>query len=224
MAAGLFITGTGTDVGKTYVTALLVRKLKDAGLRSAYYKAAVSGADSIATSDAGYVRATAGIDQPEDTLLSYLYPEPLSPHLAARHARRPVCRERVLADFDRAAAGADCITAEGSGGIVCPLCWEADSRILLEDVVRWLGLPVAIVADAGLGTINHTVLTVSYLQARGFDVRGIFLNRYTGTAMEADNARMITALSGVPVVAAIAPGADTLPMTAAALRAMYRPL
>ena len=73
MGKGLFITGTDTDVGKTYVTALLVKTLRKAGFDVGYYKAAISGAPTVAESDAGFVNRFAGINEPEDMILSYLY-------------------------------------------------------------------------------------------------------------------------------------------------------
>ena len=90
MAKGIFVTGTGTDVGKTYVTALIVKKLADAGIHAGYYKAALSGAESIEESDAGYVKKIAGITQEDSSLLSYLYQNAVSPHLAARIEGNPV--------------------------------------------------------------------------------------------------------------------------------------
>ena len=101
MAKGIFVTGTGTDVGKTYVTALIVKKLADAGIHAGYYKAALSGAESIEESDAGYVKKIAGITQEDSSLLSYLYQNAVSPHLAARIEGNPVDPETVKADFDR---------------------------------------------------------------------------------------------------------------------------
>lgn len=84
MSKGLFITGTDTDIGKTYVTALLVKTMRQNGYDTGYYKAAISGAPTVAASDAGFVNEFAGIHEPEDMLLSYLYQHAVSPHLAAR--------------------------------------------------------------------------------------------------------------------------------------------
>ena len=125
MAKGIFVTGTGTDVGKTYVTALIVKKLADAGIHAGYYKAALSGAESIEESDAGYVKKIAGITQEDSSLLSYLYQNAVSPHLAARIEGNPVDPETVKADFDRVKKEFDYVTVEGSGGIVCPIRWDA---------------------------------------------------------------------------------------------------
>ena len=126
MAKGIFVTGTGTDVGKTYVTALIVKKLADAGIHAGYYKAALSGAESIEESDAGYVKKIAGITQEDSSLLSYLYQNAVSPHLAARIEGNPVDTETVKADFDRVKKEFDYVTVEGSGGIVCPIRWDEE--------------------------------------------------------------------------------------------------
>ena len=88
MGKALFITGTGTDIGKTYVTGLIVKKLRDAGLNGGYYKAALSGADedengNLLPGDALFVKEMAGIDEQTENLVSYIYKEAVSPHLAA---------------------------------------------------------------------------------------------------------------------------------------------
>lgn len=90
MSKGLFITGTGTDIGKTYVTALLIKTLRQHGYDVGYYKAAISGAPTVAASDAGYVNEIAGIGESPDLLLSYLYDHAVSPHLAARWEEKPI--------------------------------------------------------------------------------------------------------------------------------------
>lgn len=145
MAKGIFVTGTGTDVGKTYVTALIVKKLADAGIHAGYYKAALSGAESIEESDAGYVKKIAGITQEDSSLLSYLYQNAVSPHLAARIEGNPVDPETVKADFDRVKREYDYVTVEGSGGIVCPIRWDEEHEILLEDIVKMLHLNTLVI-------------------------------------------------------------------------------
>lgn len=104
MAKGLFVTGTGTDVGKTYVTALIIRKLRQTGRNAGYYKAALSGAASIENSDAGYVNRAAGIGQARETLLSYLYHSAVSPHLAARLENNPADIYKIISDYKKVAA------------------------------------------------------------------------------------------------------------------------
>lgn len=199
----LFITGTGTDIGKTYVSAALARALTSKHLNLAYYKAAVSGACSIESSDAGYVRLHGHIVQTTPSLLSYLYKRPLSPHLAARLENNFASLDKIKDDF-KALSSYDYVLVEGAGGIICPVVWERDQHLLYTDIIKALNLNVVIIADAGLGTINHTVLTINYLKTIGICVKGVILNRYDESSlMHRDNLYMIEQLSKVPVIATL---------------------
>ncbi len=218
---GIFITGTDTDIGKTYVTALLVKTLREAGYDAGYYKAAISGADSVAESDAGFVNRFAGIGESEDMLLSYLYKHAVSPHLAARMEGHPVEREVILAGWARAAARYPYVTMEGSGGICCPIRHDEKAVYYLEDIVHWLHLPSLIVADAGLGTINHVVLTAFYMKARELPVKGVLLNNWKGGVMEEDNVKMIEEMTGLPVLAKIRRGDAVINADPALLASLY---
>lgn len=221
MSKGLFITATGTDIGKTYVTALLVKKLREAKFNAGYYKAALSGADCISKSDAGFVNKVADIQQNERTLLSYLYKHAVSPHLAAQIEGNPVEKTKVLRDYKRVQTKYDYVTVEGSGGIVCPIRWDNKARYMLEDIIKWLNLPALIIADAGLGTINSVVLTVEYLQNHGIKTQGIILNHYTGGTMQDDNIKMIEALTGKKVLALVAPDDTDINIDVAKLASLY---
>lgn len=222
MGKGLFVTATGTDIGKTYVTALMVKKLTEAGCRAGYYKAALSGAESIEESDAGYVKRISGIEQDDRTLLSYLYESAVSPHLAARIEGNPADMEKVEADYRSVLGQYDYVTVEGSGGIVCPIRWDRGHKILLEDIVKALDLPAVIVADAGLGTINSAVLTAEHLKNCGIEAKGIILNRYSGGVMQEDNIQMIENLTGLPVLTLVAQGDTALVLDIKALMSLYR--
>lgn len=221
MLAGLFITATGTDCGKTYITALIVKKLRENGLEAGYYKAALSGADSIAESDAGYVNSFAGINQDEDTLVSYLYKTAVSPHLAARLEGNPVSLEKVKKDFSAVSEKYDYVTVEGSGGIVCPVRFDEHEKIFLEDIVRELGLGCLVVADAGLGTINAVVTTCEYMKNHGLNVKGIILNNWTGNIMQQDNRIMIETITGKRVIAVVKPGDTELDIDINTLVSVY---
>ena len=209
---GLYILGTGTDVGKTYITALWLKKLRESGHDVAYYKAAVSGASSISESDAGYVKQVAGLSQGNDTLVSYVFDEAVSPHLAARHEGRVIDRTVVNRNFCHVARTHAYTTVEGSGGIICPLHVTDTELYMLEDVVKDLHLPAIVVATAALGTINSTVLTIHYLQSKGIAVKGIIVNQYTGNSMEVDNCVMMERLTGIPVLDKVGPGETSLHM------------
>lgn len=99
MGKGIFITGTGTDIGKTYVTALLIKKMRDMGMNAGYYKGVLSGAKNISESDAGYVNDLAQIGQEPETLVSYLYKDAVSPHLASKLKGNPVELNQIKRDF-----------------------------------------------------------------------------------------------------------------------------
>lgn len=225
MSKSLFVTGTGTEVGKTYITALLLKKLHESGFRCAYFKAAMSGNDrapdgTLIPGDARHVRQVSGISQPLETMCPFVYETAVSPHLAARLEGNPLELETVKASFDRLTTQFDYIIAEGSGGIVCPLRYD-EKKIFLEDVIAALKMPCLIVADAGLGTINSVVLTVEYMKARGLVVKGIIFNRFhPGDVMEEDNKIMCEELTGVPVLACVEENAADLNLDAAFLAAL----
>lgn len=208
MSKGLFITGTGTDTGKTYITSLLLKKLNESGYSCAYYKAAMSGNErdsngALIPGDALNVRTVSGIDQPLEEMCPYIYENAVSPHLASRIEGSPVEMSIVKENYIKLTAKYDHIIAEGSGGILCPLRYD-DEKIFLEDVIKMLGLPCVIVADAGLGTINSVVLTVYYMRSRNIPIKGIILNHFhKGDVMEEDNKEMCEALTGIPVIACV---------------------
>lgn len=221
MGKGLFITGTDTDVGKTYVTALLVKTLRKAGFDVGYYKAAISGAPTVAESDAGFVNRFAGINEPEDMILSYLYQNAVSPHLAAQIEGNPVEKEVILKAWERVTKAYPYVTMEGSGGIMCPIRHDEKAVYYLEDIIQWLHLPVLVVANAGLGTINHVVTTCEYIKNRHIPVKGILLNHWKGGIMEEDNVKMIEEITGVKVLAKIRDGDSLLDVDAEKIISLY---
>lgn len=224
MPRGLFVTATGTDIGKTYVTALIVKKLRSLGLNAGYYKAAVSGAESVSESDAGYVNRIAEIGESEELLLSYLYKTAVSPHLAARIEGNPAEMSVIKSTFAKVCGLYDFVTTEGSGGIVCPIRKDEKAVIYLEDIIAQLGLPSIIVADAGLGTINAVVTTVEYMRARKLPINGIILNKWNGDFMQRDNLAMIEELTGIKVCAVVKDGDTELDIDEKTLVGLYKNL
>lgn len=207
MSKNIFITATGTDIGKTFVSALIVKKLRDAGLKAGYYKAALSGAivtkEGLIPGDVDYVNRISGMNESMDNLVSFVYENAVSPHLASKIEKKPIEMEKIVEDFNRAAEKYEYLTMEGSGGIVCPIRYD-DKKIMLEDIIKTLNLSTLVIADAGLGTINHVVLTVEYLKSRNIEVKGIILNHYkTGDLMQDDNKKMIEDITNVPVIALV---------------------
>ncbi len=247
-AKNLFITGTGTDVGKTYVAGLIVKKIKESDKSVAYYKAAMSGNErdangELIAGDALAVKTMSGISQSLESMCPYVYENAVSPHLAAKWEGGVIEMNTVLSGLDKVCEEYDYVTAEGSGGIVCPLrfddraCAEkqlADNsfttekgrleatRIQLEDVIKARELPCVIVADAGLGTINAVVLTVEYMKLKNLIIKGIIFNNYeVGNEMHEDNLYMCEQLTGVRVLACVKKGDDDLDISTLELLALY---
>lgn len=227
MAKTLFITGTGTDVGKTYVTALILKKLRENGYSAAYYKAAMSGNERLPDGrllpgDALHVKKISGISQPLSEMCPYIYETAVSPHLASRLEGNPVRMDVVRQGFHKVCAQYDYVTMEGSGGILCPLCYD-EAKIELTDIIKELSLSCLLIADAGLGTINHVVLTVEYMRARKIPIEGIFFNHFhPGNVMEEDNLHMCEALTGLKVLACIQEGDTDLAMDTKLLTSCYQ--
>lgn len=158
----LFITGTGTDVGKTILAAILM-----AGLRGVYWKPVQSGLE--AATDTQWIQQATGLPEHHFHPERHRLRRPLSPHASA--ALDEVCIE--LADF-RAPdpAPRDHLIVEGAGGVLVPL----NDRHFMLDLIFQLGLPVLLVASSRLGTINHTLLTLNALRSRRVPVVGVVLN------------------------------------------------
>jgi dethiobiotin synthetase len=216
-APGIFVTGTGTEVGKTIVAAVLARTLAANGQRVAVFKPCVTGMDEFPGYDEAAARESAsagggsGVGLPDHALLRlasgssqtdaeiapYRYDPPMSPHLAAGLAGEEIDPER-LARAARAAAGADFIVCEGVGGLLVPLTPTWNVRGLAVE----LGYPLVVVSPPGLGSINHTLLTVESARSVGLKVAAIVLNPWPPepTPIETDNRETIANLSNVPVL------------------------
>ena len=211
----IFITGTGTDVGKTYVSALIIKKMREAGFNCGYYKPVVSGVvelgKHLVDSDPNYVINISGMDAMAEDCVSYWWKEAVSPHLAAKRAGDVIDIEKIKTDFAKQTEKYDYLLIEGAGGITCPLIINADEKYLLKDLIWELGLSIIIVADAGLGTINSTLLTVEYARENGIEIEGIILNNYeSDNFMHWDNLQQLEVLTGVNVVATVARGAGDI--------------
>ncbi|MEG0924613.1 MAG: dethiobiotin synthase [Anaerovoracaceae bacterium] len=227
MSKNLFITGTGTDVGKTFVTGLLLKKLKEMGKNPGYYKAAMSGNDrradgTLIPGDALHVKTVSGIDQPLEEMCPYIYEKAVSPHLASRLEGNPISLDKVKEGFDFACTKYDYLTMEGSGGIMCPIRFDQEI-IQLEDIIKTLNLGCLIVADAGLGTINDVVLTVSYMKAKNIPIKGIIFNHFhTGDVMEEDNVKMCQFMTGIRVLALVKDGDLDIDISTDTLLSIYQ--
>jgi len=196
-----FITATDTGAGKTYVSCLLLRALRAAGRRATGFKPLCCGsredvAALLECSDAG---ATAELVNP------VYYKMPLAPLAAGMLENRGFALEEVLGAWRELAERYEHIIVEGCGGWEVPLT----DRLTMADVAAALGLPVLVVVNNRLGALNHTILTVRAVQARGLRCAGLILN-YAAASRDAasiSNAAVLRAvLPELPVVAEVMHG------------------
>lgn len=226
MSKTLFIVGTGTDIGKTYVSGLIVKKLKENGVSAGYYKAAMSGNEraddgKLIPGDALYVKETSGISQPLEDMCPYVYENAVSPHLASRIEGNPVQMEVVLEGLQKVSEKYEYVTLEGSGGILCPICFD-EQEIWLPDIIKACGSGCLLIADAGLGTINNVALTAFYMEKSNIPLKGIIFNHYKlGDVMQEDNLKMCEYLTGVKVVACVRDEDSDLDISVEALQSLY---
>ncbi len=226
MNKGIFVTATGTDVGKTYVTGLLIKQLRNMGMNVGYYKAALSGAEitseGLIPGDAAFVNRVANLGENPMDLVSYIYENQVSPHLAAQIEGNPLEMSVVKEHFNELGKRYDYMVVEGSGGIVCPIRYDDEKKIFLEDIIQELALDTILVADAGLGTINSVLLTAEYMKQKGILIRGIVLNHYDSECiMHQDNKKMIQAMTQIPILATVAKNANKLEVDNAMLSNLF---
>jgi adenosylmethionine-8-amino-7-oxononanoate aminotransferase len=185
----LAITATGTEVGKTVVSALLLARYGGSA-PLAYWKPVATGArDGRDTAEVERLAGCWGEVLPE----SYLFPEPLSPHLAARLAGSAISPGEILATCKGLRRAGRTLVIEGVGGLLVPL---DDAGTLVADLLAAARLPALVVAHAGLGTINHTLLTLEAMRARGIAPVAVVLNGPPNP----ENRRAVERCGRVPVL------------------------
>lgn len=199
---GVFVTGTDTGVGKTVLAAAICAALADRGERVAAFKPAVTGLDEDPGKwghDHELLASVANSGQSPDDVVPYRYQPPLSPHLAAELAGEEIHAGALLTAARAAGGSAEVLVVEGVGGLLVPL----SPSYLVRDLAADLGLPVVIAARPGLGTINHTLLTVEAARAAGLRVAGVVMTPWPHgpEPIELSNRETIERLGGVVVSA-----------------------
>ena len=177
---GFFITGTDTGVGKTVVGSNLIRHWRQSGQRVGAYKPVASGRvhDSRGADCWEDIEAyfdVLGGEYPRERICPQCFAAPLAPPVAARVEGREVDEDLLVSGVNWWRTQVDAIIVEGAGGLLSPLSSQQSNA----DLAARLGMPLLIVARLGLGTINHTLLTVAVAQQRGLAIRGIILNSPT---------------------------------------------
>lgn len=175
MPNGLFITGTDTGVGKTWITASLASALRHSGRDVGVWKPVQSGCEyGDDHADSYQLCTVAGVDDHETTVCTNSFRAPLTPLLAARLEGKSIDFEHLLSAGDPLFEKYHSVLVEGAGGLAVPLT----ERHLVVDLAVQLQLPLLIVARPGLGTINHTLLTLDYARRHGLTVAGVIFNGY----------------------------------------------
>lgn len=201
---GLFITGTDTAVGKTHIACKIVRELRSDGHRVGAFKPACSGAsldehNRPRWEDIDRLRDALGREVSDDQLCPQRFLAPLAPPVAARIEGRHVDWEPILDGFAAWQKECDVLVIEGAGGLLCPLTGDTT----MADFAEASLCPLVIVARLGLGTINHTLLTVEVARQRGLRIAGLVFNEPTPTeeVLVTSNPVEVAARCDVPILA-----------------------
>ena len=203
---GLIITGTDTEVGKTVVAGAIGNWFRRLGFRVAVSKPVATGCpqrrEGLVSEDAEFLAHFADACFPLDVICPQCYAEPLAPAVAAQRSGRPLDWEAIDRSLAHMTAQSDVLIVEGVGGLMVPM----DERHTFRDVAQWLKLPAVVVARPGLGTINHTLLTVNALRQARIPLAGVVINRYpaeNASIAEETNPKAIEKWGKVPVLCVV---------------------
>jgi dethiobiotin synthetase len=196
--SGLFITGTDTGVGKTTIAAAIAMAMKRMGLNVGVMKPLQSGLDS----DADILMAAAEVDDDKSLVVPYSFKEPVAPTLAARLEGVDVDLDLIRTAYAKLASRHEPMIVEGAGGIMVPLVENKKESYLFSDLAAELKLKTIIVARPGLGTVNHTLLTIDHARKKRLELACIIINGYPENPglSEENNPAMIEEISRLPVI------------------------
>jgi len=205
---GFFITGTDTGVGKTIISAALIKAAHMLGLKACGMKPIETGCkqtenregnDSLIPSDGAFLREITGTDESIDLITPVRFENPLAPLPASEIEDKPIDLDKIKTAYRELSSRYDVIIVEGIGGLLVPI----NREYFVIDLAKDFGFPIIVVSKPGLGTINHTMLTVNYAIKEGLDVAGIIIN-YTRppekTLAEVTNPGIIRQISSVPLL------------------------
>jgi len=200
---GLFITGTDTGVGKTVVTAAMAATLRADGVNVGVMKPVATGCvrrrEGLVSEDAEFLAKAADAPEPLEEISPIRLAEPLAPTVAAARAGVTLDLVPMWQAWDRLKKAHEVMLVEGVGGALCPVTPSQS----VADLAQRFNLPVVVVARPGLGTINHTAMTVEVLRARSLQVTGIIINRYehdTDDVAAMTNPDEVQRVTGAPVL------------------------
>lgn len=209
---GIFVTGTGTNVGKTLISGAIVRALVNKGIDCGVMKPIESGCredkNGLSPSDGHYLQQAAKVQDPIGLISPCRFQAPLAPYAAVLQGEEDVAWPVMKNAFRQLHEQHELMLLEGAGGLMVPISSDKD----MSDLSHLFRLPVLLVAHSGLGTINHTLLSLEYGRARGLSFLGIVLNQNTSERdfSEGSNAKILREKSALPVTVFpyIQPGKD----------------
>jgi dethiobiotin synthetase len=203
MHKGILITGTDTGVGKTFVATGLLKALRELGHNVCPMKPLETGCSfkkgELVPEDALKLIKAAQVNEPLDLINPYRFRQPLAPAVAAEVEGRIISRNRIISSYRKLSKRHDLIIVEGAGGIMVPV----HRKYFIIDLVKDLNLPILVVARPGLGTLNHTLLTLAAAKNRGIEVACVIINyssKIKNDASVQTSPKVIERSGGVPVL------------------------
>ncbi|MBC7623358.1 MAG: dethiobiotin synthase [Aeromicrobium sp.] len=221
MLRNFFITGTDTDVGKTFVTCALIEAFATRGFRAMPMKPIAAGTMNmngvVINADVAALREVSGTRASLADINPYCFVEPIAPHLAAQHEKVFVDLNVVHTAFERIKSQGDCVLVEGAGGFLVPL----SMRQSMADIPSVLSLDIILVVGMRLGVLNHALLTVEAIRSRGLILGGWIANTPTDSQMLAfdENQATLEKMIDAPLLGCIPYDAHSTNATEGARRA-----
>jgi dethiobiotin synthetase len=203
MPKGFFVTGTDTGVGKTIITAALILALRRLGFKTGGMKPIETGClqegKTLIPSDGMFIKTITRMEESFDYTSPCRFLNPLAPLAAAEREKIPIDLEKIRKAYTALSEHYDALIIEGIGGLLVPITGD----YFVSNLAREFGFPIIVVSKPGLGTINHTMLTVNYAVKEGLTVAGIIINYNhppEGTLAEKTNPDIIKKISPVPLI------------------------
>jgi dethiobiotin synthetase len=198
---GIFVTGTDTGVGKTVVSAMIAWTLQQSGKRVAAMKPVQTGAGVDGLLDIEFIQKVIGTNYSLDVVCPYRFPLPLAPLVAAKLAGERIDVDRIKSAYFDLSSLNDIVIVEGAGGLLVPIT----ETYFMSDLAYDLELGLIIVIRPGLGTLNHTLLTIEHARARGLSILGLVINNFPDSPnlAERKNPELLLILTGEKILGVI---------------------
>jgi len=198
---GIFVTGTDTGVGKTVVSAAIALTLRQSGKRVAPMKPVQTGAGDDGLLDIEFIQKVIGTNYSLEVVCPYRFPLPLAPLVAAELTRERIDVDRIKSAYFDLTSWNDIVIVEGAGGLLVPLT----GTYFMSDLAYDLGVGLIIVIRPGLGTLNHTLLSLEHARSRGINILGIVINNFPDTPALAErkNPELLLKLTGEKILGVI---------------------